>query len=158
MSRKFLVVIYKVDNVLFHNILCDKSDKSRIYICPEITAGSVTTKSILQLVKYCVAHYRINWVCNGDINSDSILCILITCNWPIPVNSIKISFLLKNAIQTLRHAVNFLRHEFCFFFFRQSKKIETQSCCLSTIKVSAESNDSGVKAWLILLTNCFRMR
>ena len=144
---------------MFYSItFSDKSYKFRIYICPEITAGSVTTKSILQLVKYCVAHYRINWVRNGDINSDSILCILITLNWPIPINSIKISFLLKNAIQTLRHAVNFLRHEFCCFFFRQSKKIETQSCCLSTIKVSAESNDSGVKAWLILLTNCFRMR
>ena len=51
----------------------------------------------------------------------------------------------KNAIQTLRHEVNFLRHEFCCFF-RQSKKIESQSGRLSTIKVSAESNDRGVKA------------
>ena len=70
------------------------------------------------MVKYCVVHYRINWVTNGDINSDSILCILITWNWPISVNSIKISFLLKNSIQTLRYAVN--------FFFSNCKKLKAK--------------------------------
>ena len=70
------------------------------------------------MVKYCVVHYRINWVTNGDINSDSILCILITWNWPISVNSIKISFLLKNSVQTLRYAVN--------FFFSNCKKLKAK--------------------------------
>ena len=92
--------------------------KFRIYICPESTAWSVPIKSILQLVKYCVAHYCINWVSNGDIHSDSILCILITWNWSILVNSIKISFFLKNSIQTLWYAVN--------FFFNQSKKLKAK--------------------------------
>ena len=73
-------------------------------------ARSVTNKSTLQLVKYCVAHYRINWVSKGI----RILCILITWYGPITVNYIKISFLVKKFIQTLRHTVNFLCHEFFF--------------------------------------------
>ena len=129
---------------------CDKSYKFclYIYICPETTAWSIPIKSILQLVKYCVAHYGINWASNGDINSESILCILITWNWPIPVNSIKISFLVKKSIQILRYAVNFV--------FQTEQKIESQSGCFSTME-SNESNGSGLKAWLILLTNCVRM-
>ena len=31
-------------------------------------------------------------------------------------------------------------------FFQTEQKIESQSGCLTTIKISAESNDSGVKA------------
>ena len=88
---------------LFHDMLCDKSFKFSIYICPETNARSVTNKSTLQLVKYCVAHYRINWVSKGI----RILCILITWHGPITVNYIKISFLVKSFIQTLRHTVNF---------------------------------------------------
>ena len=42
------------------------------------------------------------------------------------------------------------------FFFKQ-QKIESQSGCLSTIEVSVELNNSGVKALLILLINCVGM-
>ena len=42
-------------------------------------------------------------------------------------------------------------------FFQIEQKIGGQSGCLSTIKVSAESNDSGVKAWLILPPHCVIM-
>ena len=76
------------------------------------------------------------------------MCILITWNWSIPVNFIKISFPLKKSIQTFS-AVN--------IFFKTEQNNESQIGCLSTIEVSAESNDSGVEAWLILLTNCVRM-
>ena len=140
---------------------CDKSYKFclYVYICPETTAWSIPIKSILQLVKYCVAHYGINWASNGDINSESILCILITWNWPIPVNSIKISFLLKKSIQTLWYAVKQRKKlkKSKRVKFQTEQKIESQSGCSPIIEVSVESNDSGVKAWLILLTNCLRM-
>ena len=39
-------------------------------------------------------------------------------------------------------------------FFQTEQKNENQSGCLSTINISAESNDSDVKAWLILPLTC----